>query len=158
MSAKINGIAISDFVTILLGNGRYMDTCPPYIAEILRAADKEGQYIFVEYPNNVNGLEHLRVWNMRDWKDSYERLVKRRELSELEMAVYNAASVCKKRIAAHLSKLTGLEVDNMLEIASRVLVKHNIDEMLSLSVVQWQINDLLEAEKRLADYKAKVSI
>ncbi len=157
MTKQLDGIVVSDFVTILLGNQEWQN-CPTYIAEKLQIADHDEQYVFVELPNSLNGLNRAKVWNIRDWKQSYERLTKRRQLSELENRVHTIQSDCRNRVLLYLTRLTGLESSDMLESANKIVKRRCIPEMLTMLVRQNQIDDLLGADRELADFKKKIGL
>lgn len=158
MPKTIDGIVLSDFVSILLGNARYTDSCPPYIAKKLQECDIDEQYIFVEYANELNRFERPRVWNAKDWKDSLERLVKRRKLSDLENHVHTLASDCRNKALAHLCSLTGLDSSSLMDAAVRIVRGRNLHAMLNVGVKEQQVMDLIDADRELVEYKNKIGL
>lgn len=157
MTKLLDGIVLSDFVTILLGNSEWQH-CPLYIAEKIQEVDTDNQYTFVELPNALNGLDRPKVWNIKDWKQSYERLQKRRQLSELENKVHAIYSECRNRALVHLVKLTGLESKDLLSGAVKIAQGRVPEAMLNMGITQHLIRELAAADLELLNYKKKIGM
>jgi len=79
-------VTFSEFLEYVLEEANAAKVKRPYHGALILANDPEERYVHVEFPSEDNKLDAPVVWRIKDWRDSTKRLLKLREISEIESA------------------------------------------------------------------------
>jgi len=147
----IDGILLSDLTELICRSSEKGET-KLYIAHKIKSSDPTEQYFHVEFPNPDNCLKHPEVWRIQDWKTSYTRFTRRKELSELERkAMLSAGEVIGKIIKVLQAKTQGMPENNARDIAVSFVASRN--NVVISKVFGINIADLIAAQDGLSNYK-----
>lgn len=92
-------------------------------AYLFQAADKEEQFIHVEIPSADNGLEHPRLWNIRDWRTHYEEYIRKKKQYEHDRKEANLLTENTERLSRAIAKKFGLPVEFVRASAYKIAKK-----------------------------------
>jgi hypothetical protein len=153
MTKTLDGIILRDFLEILLGTASCAG-CPEYIAQKVRLLDPEEIFAHVEFPNDENELSKPRIWWAVEWRTSYTKYVRTKELSARERQVYVLSGELRAVIVKKLCAMTGLEEEQAIKVAIPLIKTRN--EAICQAMFGMNLADLLKADLELTEYKNKI--
>lgn len=120
-------VTFSEFLEYVLEESDRARVKRPYHAALILAADPEERKVHVEFPNKDNSLIVPVVWRIKDWKDSYKRQMRLREISEIESQWRFKRDDMLEELAASIHTVMGAEMSWCNEKAGRIYEDQNIN-------------------------------
>jgi len=147
----LDGIVLSDYIQTALGNVANRVSIQRYIADKIIAVDTNEELCHIEWPNAENGLTSPHLWRIEDWRTSYTRHTRKKELEMRSRAIEVRASELRVKFVRALMLKTGTEESACQELAAVFIKSRNIDGAKFFGI---DITELLTADDELASFKS----
>lgn len=109
----------------------YIDTDD---AILFQAADKDESFIHVEFPSEENGLQHPRLWNIRDWRTHHEEYVRKKKQYAADRLEANLLTENTDKVARAIARKFGLPIEYVQVAARKIASKKSIEAAAQFSV------------------------
>lgn len=147
----LDGIVLSDYIAAALGNVANRVSIPRYIADKIIAADPQEELCHIEWPNPENGLTAPHLWRIDDWRTSYTRHVRKKELEIRSRTIEVRASELRIKFVRSLMLKTGTEEAVCQSLAAVFIKSRNIEGAMFFGI---DLTELLEADDELQSFKS----
>lgn len=149
-------LSVRQILFDLLGSGRHVKISND-MAALLSVIDDAEQLVHIEWPNAVNSFDSPVLWNIREWRESYDRHCRIKEFAELQRQVrlheQDTIRRFKKQLDHHFPPICHeLELSNHDESVTQVR-KRNLNRLRFYNV---KFDELLLADKALAAFESKL--
>jgi len=146
----IDGIVLNDLLKLSLGNVADRVSIQRYIADKIIAADPAEECCHIEWPNSENGLTSPHLWRIEDWRTSYSRHTRKKELDNKARDIEVRASELRVKFVKRLRIKTGSDEPTAQELATVFIKSRNKEGALFFGV---DLTELLEADDALQSFK-----
>lgn len=146
----LDGIVLSDFIAIALGAVANRVSIPRYIADKIIAVDTGEELCHIEWPNAENGLTSPHLWRIEDWRTSYSRHVRKKELNMKQRDIEVRASELRVKFVKKLAAKTGSDEATCQSLAAVFIKSRN---KAGAQFFGLDLTELLEADDALQEFK-----
>mgnify|MGYP000844044434 CR=1 FL=1 len=147
----LDGIVLSDFLNILLGDNPN-SVCPHYIVAKLSLLDPYEQHIHIEFREKAAPL----VWRVAEWRTTYIKWQRDKEESHLKRTAHTVAVEVYTAVAKAISARIKLDFKQSMIIAEAAVKSRNAEAIRILTGIN--IAELLKADADIAAFKLKYKI
>lgn len=114
----------TDFLDILL---TYKGVVPvkEELGQLIAAIDNTEELTHVEFPSKENNLDVTHVYRIREWRDDLLRWEQTKKRDEAQRKIWNLRRENIERLSKAIVKMTSLDEDMAINLASRIVDKNN---------------------------------
>jgi len=146
----INNLPLANYIFDCLGEVLDKTSISPLSALRVLEADPQEQYLHVELPSPENGLKTPQLWRIADWKSSYARHQRIKNLKAHERAIENIAAEVRARFVSAMAAKMYITKEACAPMVAQLVKERNINAAACFGL---DLQELLDADDALVEFR-----